>query len=77
MTENNHTLTLNLDSNKLMYISKVLNLLENPFLYESGKETLDSIENQLNSLKKAKISDLETSDYQSPIFSSYSPGNRI
>jgi hypothetical protein len=54
MTENSYTLTLNLDSNTLQYITKLLDLFEGTYSYENGMETLENIKCQLNSLKNVE-----------------------
>jgi hypothetical protein len=64
MTENNYSLTMNLDSNRLQSITKVLDLFENPSAYENGTEILETIKNQLNSLTNVKKSSADTSDYE-------------
>jgi hypothetical protein len=62
MTENNYTLTLNLNSNTLQYITKLLDLFESTYSYEDGAETLEKIKCQLNSLKNVEGVALDTAD---------------
>lgn len=56
MTANKGTLTLNLDSSTLLYFTKLFDLFEKPATYENGAETLETIKDQLNSLKNVKLS---------------------
>lgn len=62
MTENSYTLTLNLNSNTLQYISKLLDLFESTYSYKNGTETLENIKCQLNSLENVESVTSDISD---------------
>lgn len=76
MTANKGTLTLNLDSSTLLYFTKLFDLFEKPATYENGAETLETIKEQLNSLKNVKLSVNEVN--RLPLYSfGYVGNNRI
>jgi len=54
MSDQMHDLTINSDSNTLLYVTKFLDLLENHNLYEKGEDTLKEIKDKLNSLTCVK-----------------------
>lgn len=62
MSDQIHNLTVNSDSNTLLYVTKFIDLLENHNLYENGEETLKEIKDKLNLLTCVKPGASSNSD---------------
>ena len=76
MTENNNALIVNIDSNGIIYIEKFSQLLKYPSAYEDGNKILETIKNQLDSLKIVKKDTTDT-NYDSVPFSFSTGGLRV